>query len=425
MKSNHSHFLSPSVFRLAVSLVGIAGCLFGIWITFRAGFSSLLGKYAMLTGDLAAADRAVELTPSNAESHMIRAAVLYHLKQVPEAARELELTISLRPRDHILWVQLAIMRDDLRDSAGALTAFNEAVRWAPFYAYPSWQRGNLLLRMGRYEDAFADLRRAAASNPDFTPNLVDLAWTISKGDRKTTEQLAQITTNEMRIAFAKVLARHGKTWEAVEQFALAGTVPDQARRDLTRQLIATNAFKEAFEIWKSNANSSPGARSPGTIYDGGFEGVLTFDDFGFGWRVPSELQGVKLAADASQFQSGSKSLLIEFRGDSNPRTPLVSQLVLVEPSRRYRVTFGARTQDMVTGGLPTVAISEATGGKQLAESPPVRPDTPDWQTLSFDFQSESTTNAVVLTIQRNNCAQSPCPIFGSLWLDSFSIEELK
>lgn len=426
MRSKFSGYLSQPRLRLAVSLLVIMGCVVAIWITAQAGFSRLLGKYAALTGSLEAADRAVELAPADPQSHRVRATILYHRKQVPDAARELELALSLRPGDEYLWLELGIIRDELEDSTGALIAFDEAVRLAPYYAIPRWQRGNLLLRMGRLEEAFRDLRGAAASKPDLIPSLIDLAWSISKGDSKVTEELAQITTTQMRIAFAGFLAKHGKAREALNQAALAGDVSEQTRHELVRQLISANAFKEAFEIWTEGEGSAGMLQRPTTIYDGGFEQPLHSDELGFGWRTSRSPQGVQVSLDSTQPQSGSSCLRLEFTGYSNPAAVLVSQFIIVEPGTHYRVNFAARMQDIVTGGVPLVIVSDATGErKRLGQSALLRRDTTEWQSLSFDFQTETTTPAVHLRFQRESCTTSPCPIFGSLWLDGFSIEELK
>jgi hypothetical protein len=119
-------------------------------------------------------------------------------------------------------------------------------------------------------------------------------------------------------------------------------------------------------------------------------------------------------------------LRIEFGGNSNPGTALVSQLVLVEPSRRYKINFASRSQDVVTGGLPLVNVSDASGDqKRLGQSPPLAKGATEWQSYSFAFTTTPTTSAVVLSLQRENCTMSPCPIFGAISLDSFSIEELK
>ena len=404
--------------RFVVSIVAIVVCLVIIWINAQAGLSRLLGKYAILNANLEAADASVSLAPSDPEAHRVRAAVLYRLTQVPEAAKELERAIALRPHDDYLWLELAMIKDELEDRAGADLAFNKSVQLAPYYAYPRWQRGNFLLRQRHFDEAFADLRQAAASNPAFVPNLIDLAWGISGGDVKTAERLAQISDGEMRAAFAGFLAKKGKSREAAEQLALMGDVSEQTRKQMVRDLISAKAFTEAYELWKKNHRGS----EPISVYDGGFEGPLEFDEFGFGWRLSRSIQGVKLAADTNQPQSGARSLLIEFQGDSNPDTSIVSQLIVVEPSRRYRINFAVRAKDLVTGGLPVVVINDAQTAKRLGQSTEVRPDMTDWRTLSFEFQTESATKAVLLNVQRQGCTTSPCPIFGSVWLDSFSME---
>lgn len=417
--------LSKRAPRLVFLTVLALVCVLVFWIAAEAGFSRLLGKYAAITGDLVVADRAASLSPSDPETHRIRSAVLYKLKVLPQAAAELELALSLRPRDDSLWLQLGMLRDELDDTSGALIAFDESVRLAPYYALPRWQRGNFLLRQGRLGDGFTDLHYAAASNPDYIPTLIDLAWGISKGNQKVAEEYAQITTSRRHLAFAEFLARNGKGREAAEQFALAGAVSDQKRDELVRHLISANAFKEAFKIWVKDKSLRSDDREITAIYDGGFEGPLSFDEFGFGWRLFRGSQSVKLAADSSMRQSGSKSLLIEFLGDSDAATPILSQMILVKPSTRYRLNFAARTEEIVSGGLPLAVVSDYVGSrKRLAESPPLSQKSTDWQVVSFDFYTEPRTEAITLSIQRKNCTTSPCPIFGSIWLDSFSIEEL-
>jgi hypothetical protein len=378
----------------------------------------------MGVGNLAAADESIRLSPTDAEAHFVRAEVLKMTGATTQAVTELERAVALRPRDYFLWLELGLTRDQADDTAGALLACNEAVRLAPNYAQPLWQRGNLLLRTGRYDQAFDDLRRAAESNPDLLPNLIDLAWGFSKGDPKVTEQLAQIATGKKRIAFARFLARHGKERETLEQFRAAGSVPDQTRRELVRQLIALNAFAAAFELWKGGEGIEKD-RQLSSVYDGGFEGSLTLENVGFGWLIPRNLQGVNMSLDPTQHHSGSKSLRVDFAGDSNAESSSVSQLIPVEPSNHYRISFAARTQDIVTGGLPLAIVNDAAGEhKRLGQSASLPEGSNGWQVFSCEFSTEPSTRAVVLSLQRKNCAP-PCPIFGSVWLDSFSIERLK
>lgn len=426
LKTPRLSFLSHRYLRLFVLTIAIASCVFVIRSAATFGFSRLLVTYSLTSGNLAAAKKAIQLTPKDAEAHFAGAALLSLSGAPDQSVVELERAVALRPTDYGLWSELGLLRDQTGDTAGALAAFDEAVRRAPFYSQPRWNRGNVLLRKGQYEAAFADLSQAAQSNPELIPSLIDLAWSVSKGDVNLTEQLAQIRGDKMRTAFARFLARHGKAKEAITQFGEAGNVSEAIQRELVEQLLAKGASKEAFDLWKA-VHGEAGKEPVGpSIYDGGFEGPLSFEQGGFGWRVPRDLQATSISLDASQPQSGSKDLRIEFNGNSNPGSALLSQIILVEPSKRYKINFASRSQDVVTGGLPLLVASAASGDqKRLGQSPPLAKGISDWQPYSFEFTTTLTTTAVVLSLQRENCTTSPCPIFGAISLDSFSVELLK
>lgn len=426
LKTPRTRFSSHRYLRLLLVAIAIASCLFVIQTTARYGFSQVLMTYSLNAGSLTAAKKAIQLTPNDAEAHFAGGALLSLSGKPEQAVIELERAVALRPAYCPLWLELGLLRDQIGDTAGALKAFDEAVRRAPFYSQPRWNRGNALLRSGQYEAAFNDLSQAAQSNPELIPSLLDLAWGISRGDVKLTEQLAQINSDKLRLAFAGFLARRGKAQEAMAQFGEAGDVPEAIKKELVEQLLAKGAFKEAFGIWKGPRASETGREQAGpSIYDGGFEGPLSFGGSGFGWRVPRDLQATSISLDSGQPHSGSKDLRIEFRGDSNPRLALVSQVILVEPSKRYKINFASRSQDVVTGGLPLVVATDASGDlKRLGQSPALAKGTSDWQVYSFELTTTPLTSAILLIFQRENCDTSPCPIFGSISLDSFSVEQL-
>ena len=379
----------------------------------------------MTANSLAAAEAAIRLEPSDAETAFARGSLLKLSGQAERSLADFERAVSLRPRDYYLWLELGLIQDEIGDTEGALSSLNEAVRLADYYAQPRWQRGNFFLRIKRYDEGFADLRRAVESNPALLPNLIDLAWGLSKGDARLAEQLIQPKSDKERSTFAQFLARKGNSQEAVAQLRTSDLASDENRSDIVKQLISRNAFKEAYQIWRTD-KLGPTDRTPPSIYDGGFEGTLSREETGFGWRVSRSLPGVKLSVDSSQPHSGSRSLLIEFVGDSNPSAPIISQLGIVEPSTHYRLSFAARTKDIVTGGLPMVIVNDVTsGGKLLGHTPPVKQNVNDWQILTCYFSTSPTTQAVTVSLQRETCTTSPCPILGSLWLDSFSLEAVK
>jgi hypothetical protein len=409
---------------LLLVAIAIAGCLLAIREALAYGASHVLTTFSYVSGNAAAANKAIQLSPKNAEAHFAGAALLSVAGNSNQSLAEVDQAVALRPADYRLWSQLGLLRDQTGDAAGALLAFDEAIKRAPFYAQPRWDRGNVLLRNRQYEAGFKDLNEAAQSNQELVPALIDLAWGLSRGDVKLTEELAQVTTEKKRIAFAKLLARNGRAQESIGQFGSVNNVPETLKRELIDQLISKGAFKEASEIWMSIAGNAAGDKaSAASIYDGGFEGTLAFGETGFAWRVPRTLEATSVAQDSSQPHSGTKSLRIDFSGNANGS---ISQLIALEPSQHYRINFAARSQDIVTGGLPYVLVSTPSGDfRPLGRSAPLAKGTSGWQTYSFDFTAAPGISGVQLSLVREACATNPCPIFGSLLLDSFSIEEFR
>src|SRR5689334_15592551 len=265
----------------------------------KIGFSRLLTRYATAANSLAAADQAIQLTPDDPDAHRARATVLNRLHRPAEAAASLETATSLRKDDAVQWLELGATREELideagSDEAGALTAYDQAVRCAPYYGQTHWQRGNLLLRLGRYDEAFNDLRQAAASNRKFLPNVIDLAWSLTKGDVAQTRALVQATSDDERLELARFLARKGQGEAVLEQVRLLATpLSDQNRQELTRLAFAAGTFDAARRLWSGSVRTEE-------IINGGFEEPLLRNDTPFGWKLPAAQGKQKLAIDVSQ-----------------------------------------------------------------------------------------------------------------------------
>jgi len=77
----------------------------------------------------------------------------------------------------------------------------------------------------------------------------------------------------------------------------------------------------------------------------------------------------------------------------------------------------------VTGGPPVILVIDAGSNQILGRSENLPTATTPWRTLNLNFSTTAKSNAVIIRLQRNNCDSSPCPIFGTLWLDEFSIDQ--
>ena len=367
-----------------------------------------------------AADASVSLAPSDPEAHFARGNVLADSGDYASAVPAYEEALRLRPKDYVIWVELGKVREETGDTAGALEAFRRAVALAPFYARPRWQLGNALLRAGSRDEAARELRRAAESDPQLYPNLIQTLWYASGRDPRTLVENAAPRAPEETLALVRFLIKEGESDAGLELLRGSGArLTDEARKTLVADLIAAERFADAYAVWSE-------ARGPaGAIMDGGFEGEVRSDEQGFGWRFALGVQNLKLSLDADSPREGARSLKVEYAGNSEPSQPTVSRLVAVEPGARYRLTFAARTKGVLTGGPPFVnVVSAAKTGEALAETAALPPSTDGWQEFALEFAAPP-AGAVRVALRRKPCATSPCPAFGSVWLDAFELRRLE
>ncbi len=424
--------------RYPIATLALLACLLGTKTAWRIGSGRVLSQYVAIArllppqyhvNPLAAADEAVRLSPSDPESHFARGIALADLGRAADAVGELQIAAGLRPRDYEIWLELGGTCENAGDNPGALAAYQHAIQSAPSYAEPRWLFGNLQLRMGRTEAAFEEMRRAAESDPMLLPALIDLAWGVFKGDAVAVRNAIQPRSVESRLLLAKTFAGRGKPAEAVTLFREAGDVTTTGRRELVSELITAKHFNEAYEVWSSgrNTNNGDAANDMGSVTDGGFEGEINLDESGFGWQLRREQPGVAVSRDPGQPKAGSYSLRLDWTGNSSPATAVLSQLVLVSARTRYQLRFAMRTEDIVTGGLPLIVVTDVSSRDPhpLASSTTLPAGTSSWHELTLDFATGDTTRAVLISLQRQICPSGPCPIFGRLWLDTFALAKVR
>ncbi len=390
------------------------------WASLRVGAARFFAEHALRTRATQEAELAVSLAPADPDTHFARAWLLSHAGDTGGAVRVYERALALRPLDYVIWVELGKTREAMGDTAGALEAFRRAVLLAPFYAEPRWQLGNALLRAGARAEAVAELRRAAESDPRFYPNLVRTLWHASGRDPRALVRDATPRTPDETFALARFLIKEGEPTVGLELLRGSGaSLADDRRRMLVADLIAAERFADAYGVW------SEGRGSTGLLPGGGFEEEARSDEQGFGWSFALGVQNVRLSLDADSPREGARSLKVEYAGNSEPSQVPVSRLVAVEPGARYRLTFAARTKEVVTGGPPFVNIvSAAKAGEALAEAAPLAASTDGWQESALEFTAPM-AGAVRVALRRKPCTTSPCPAFGAVWLDAFELRRLE
>jgi hypothetical protein len=390
------------------------------WHSARAGYASLLIAHPSSGTDLGAAQTAVSLSPGDPHAHVVLGALLEVNDDRAAAIPHYQTAVSLRPEDYVLWLQLARGQELEGDTEAAINSGSVAVGLAPFYAQPHWQLGNTLMRAGRADGGFSELRLAAASDPALLPSIIDLAWQVSGGQVEYVLQAIQPHTPEAYKALANYFKKHGHWEESVKMFQAAGSATEQERRDYITELISAKKFLAAHSLWMI---AHPPYPDGPLMFNAGFEQETDLDEPGFGWRAPGLASSIKLSLDTLKPQEGRSSLRIDFNGESNPGAAVISELVLLAPKKHYQLGLSFRAENLVSGGLPTILILDASDNTVLGQTEPLPQTTDGWRNLKIDFTTGPSTSAVQIILQRKPCPTPQCPIFGKLWLDSFSLED--
>jgi hypothetical protein len=117
---------------------------------------------------------------------------------------------------------------------------------------------------------------------------------------------------------------------------------------------------------------------------------------------------------------------VEWSGASHPDALALSQIILTEPEKRYRIEFAARTEHIVSGALPIIIVNDMSGSESrvLAQSKPLPENADGWGEYSLEFTAPAGTEAVRVSLRRETCSATPCPAFGKVWVDDFEIHRL-
>ena len=153
----------------------------GAWFAERWYIGNVVAEYAPSAeeGGIDMASLGVRWAPADPFTHWRLASLEeenFSAENLANAVREYELAVILSPHDYRFWMELGRGLDAAGDTGGAEKALGRAVELAPAYSLPRWYFGNMLLREGRLNEAFEQLRPAARNNDAMRPQVFSLAW---------------------------------------------------------------------------------------------------------------------------------------------------------------------------------------------------------------------------------------------------------
>ncbi|HEV2915772.1 MAG TPA: tetratricopeptide repeat protein [Pyrinomonadaceae bacterium] len=412
-------------------VVPVALALVGSWYAGRWYVGNVIADHApnLESGSIEMARMTTQLAPDDPLTHWTVASLEKQAlapDQVGETLGEFERAVSLSPYDYRLWVDLGRTREQAGDREGGEKALRRAVELAPFYAEPRWLLGNLLLRSGRIDEAFAELQRSAETNPLLRPQIFNMASYVFGGDVQAISR-AVGNSAASRADLASYLMSQKRLDDALGQWATLSAADKMEQRptgvSLMRALLQAKRFHAAFELFRGIDRQTPSRIQVGQVLNGGFEeDIGGSSDNPFEWHIRSAAQA-QIGIDERYRRSGNRSLRIRFQAPGGLNFNNINQLIAVEPSTEYRLEYYVRTAELKSAATPVILIRDGLDGAVLAASDPLPAGTSDWQTLTLDFKTTPKTEAIMIDTKLSACeSDAPCPIFGIVWYDDFNLQ---
>jgi hypothetical protein len=416
-------------------VVPIILALIGSWYAGRWYVGNTIAEFtpSVENGAEDSARTALNLAPDDPLAHWSAGQVEmkeFSPQQMAQAVRHFEEAVSLSPNDYRLWMDLGRARERAGDGAGSEKAFRRAVELAPSYSYPRWYLGNLLLRRGRNDEAFVELKLAGEADKRLRPQIFNLAWRVY-GEDVGAVQRAVGDSAAARTDLAVYLIGQERIDEALR--ILSGLSPAEKKEQretgdaLIKALVAAKRYRAVLDASRDLAPQGASLPQPEQFFNPGFEtDAAPVVANVFGWQIDPRNE-VQIAIDPRTSHQGSRSLRVVFNAPTTLVFNNISQLVVVEPSTSYHFEYYAITRNLKTAGAPTIEIIDAADGKTvLGTSEPLPIGDNDWQHVTIDFKTPEKAEAVIVRTARASCGKKMpvCPLLGMVWYDDFNLQRI-
>jgi len=335
-----------------------------------------------------------------------------------------ERATEANPRSDTYWMDLADAYEAVGQPERAREALKRAQSVHPIAPDIAWRYGNFLLRRKDYPEAFAEMRRALASNPNLT---VEAVSECSKTSSDLASILAEILPSQSRYyltAMDYFLSQHEldaavTVWNQL--LALNQSVPMERLEPLINGLIDQERVEDAFQLWRQALRAThwpQDADNSSVVFNGGFEHDLL--NGGFDWRE-DPISGASFRLDDNVAHTGRRSLQITFDGSANLDFQNLQQLCPVEPGRRYHFAAYARLDKISTDSGIRFAIYDtfhpATLQILTADLIGSRP----WFLVEADLLTGPETHLLTISLRRLPSWKFDNKLRGTVWVDDVSL----
>jgi len=409
---------------LAAIVIALAFAWFGV----RWQVGSMLGELTQPSQEnaLEVAQAAISLAPGDPQPRWLLATKMkeeFDEASIAESIRNFQEAVRRSPKNYRWWIELGRAYEQAERYEEAERSFKQAVELAPAYTFPQWQIGNFLLRQDRVDEAFAHLTTATEKSIVYREQVYALAWDYFDKDPQRVEQIAA-NTPSARVSLAQFYAQRGAAGDSLR---IWNTIPEaekarhpQILKNITQYLYTKRFYRQTVDFARQSG-IDPEVKAE-TISNAGFEkGLGDTEGTLFGWKANRSDSKIEIQADSVVRAEGQRSLKITFKNYAKNDLYNVSQLVAVQPSARYRLTFMLRVENLRTGGEPVMEVVDANSDIMLVRTPRFPLGSQEWQQMTLEFTVPEKCDGITIRTARETCGEN-CPISGMAWLDNFTLE---
>ncbi len=403
---------------IAGSVIFIFVCL----LTVKWSFGNVTSTQ---TEEPQVAELGVQLAGRDPQAHFEFAKLLEKTLLADDQANALEhfeTAAALSPNNYEYWLALARSREQAGDRAGAEQALKRAAELAPNYSRVRWALGNALLRQGRTEEAFSEIRNAVGADQTFSVPAAAMAYQFFGGDvQRVAEAIGDSPRIKVSLAVQLVNAKRFD-----EAKAIWGQISPENKRavqadiakTLHSKLLEGGKYATAIAIGVETGLFTTADAAVGTIANGDFEAALTANNENpFAWSIADGTQP-RIGLNENQKHSGNYSLLISYGTRGKGPRP-VGLKVGVDPAAAYVVRLYYRSE-LTNGAEFRCEIFRAGSDEPIAGI--VLPPTADWSEAVLEFVVPADTEGIDLRLT-DRCSVSNCVLSGNIWFDDLTLSK--
>lgn len=344
---------------------------------------------------------------------------------LPGAIEDFWSAVHYDPRSAHFWMDLAAAYEESGDDARAREAYLRAQSVYPASAEVAFHYGNFLLREQEYPEAYAELRRAVATDPTLLPLAISRTW-------RSSEDVDELLNNVLpadRQAYLEALDFFASIHEvepglAVWQrlVALGKGLPMARINSFFEELIREDRADDARKVWREAlaAAGLPGDESANgnLVFNGNFQ--RDFLGEGLDWRW-IELDDAEMAFDPEPGPNGSRAVRVDFNGGTNLALDEPKQYVPVEPDRGYHFHAYMRTQGITTESGMRFSLADPNHAGAVNLETLDFTGSHAWTAVESDFTTGPDTHFLLVRLFRSPSRLFENKLEGTVWVADVSV----